>query len=138
MSESPWLVAFVEDLVPWLFTRSATALNAEAAVVDYLVEVEMSDLHAKLRAASVRPALLVAGWLTRLGVTVLPGEGLLRLWDAIILEGADVLSQSVLAFLQLHGTGVLNTHSTDAEPCSPPRRVFLCTNVHRATSCFTW
>ena len=100
------LVAFVEDLAPWLFTRSATALNAEATAIDFAVEDEFPALHAKLRAASVRPSLLVAGWLTRLGVTVLPGEGVLRLWDAVILEGADVLPQAVLAFLRLHGAAL--------------------------------
>ena len=65
-------------------------------------------MHAKLLKASVRPALLVAGWLTRLAVTVLPGEGVLRLWDAIILEGADVLSHAVLAFLRLHGETLMS------------------------------
>jgi hypothetical protein len=105
------LAAFVEDLVPWVFTRGATALNAEAATVDFAVEVELPALHAKLRASSVRPALLVAGWLTRLGVTVLPGEGVLRLWDSLILEGSDVLVHAALVFLQLHGDA-LNAVST--------------------------
>ena len=67
-----------------------------ATSIDFAVEVEFPELHAALRAASVRPALLVAGWLTRLGVTVLPGEGVLRLWDAIILEGADVVGLCTL------------------------------------------
>ena len=100
------LVAFVEDLAPWMFTRSAMSLNAEAAAIDFAVEEEFPALHAKLRAASVRPSLLVAGWITRLGVTVLPGEGVLRLWDAVILEGIDVLPQSILAFLRSHGNAL--------------------------------
>lgn len=101
------LICFVEDLVPWLFTQSATALNAEATMVDFAVEIEFPELHAKLRAASVRPALLVAGWLTLLGIAVLPGEGALRLWDAVVLEGAEVLTQAVLAFLRLHREALL-------------------------------
>ena len=95
------LTAFAEDLAPWLFSRSATSLCAEASALDAAVAHEFPALRDALAEASVRPSLLCAGWLTRLGVTVLPGEGVLRLWDALVLEGGDVLTQATLAFFRL-------------------------------------
>ena len=69
---------------------------------------------AKLRAAGVsRPSLLVAGWFTRLGVGVLPGEASLRLWDALVLEGGDVLTQAALAFVRLHGDALVSVPESD-------------------------
>ena len=103
------LTAFAEDLAPWLFSRSATSLCAEASALDAAVAHEFPALRDALAEASVRPSLLCAGWLTRLGVTVLPGEGVLRLWDALVLEGGDVLTQATLAFFRLCGDALVRT-----------------------------
>ena len=109
------LTAFAEDLTPWLFSRSATSLCAEASALDAAVAHEFPALHDALAKASVRPSLLCAGWLTRLGVTVLPGEGVLRLWDALVLEGGDVLTQATLAFFRLCGDALIQTLRVPAE-----------------------
>lgn len=107
------LTAFAEDLAPWLFSRSATPLCAEATALDAAVAHEFPALGEKLARASVRPSLLCAGWLTRLGVTVLPGEGVLRLWDALVLEGGDVLTQATLAFFRLCGEALARVAAED-------------------------
>ena len=109
------LTAFAEDLAPWLFSRSATSLCAEASALDAAVAHEFPALRDALAEASVRPSLLCAGWLTRLGVTVLPGEGVLRLWDALVLEGGDVLTQATLAFFRLCGDKLIETSRVPAE-----------------------
>ena len=102
------LAAFCEDVAPWAFTAGALPFLAECATLDRAVAAEMPALDARLRrAAAVRPSLLCAGWLTKFGVSVLPGESALRLLDAIVLEGSDVLPQAVLAFLRAHGDQIL-------------------------------
>ena len=115
------LTAFAEDLAPWLFSRSATSLCAEASALDAAVAHEFPALRDALAKASVRPSLLCAGWLTRLGVTVLPGEGVLRLWDALVLEGGDVLTQATLAFFRLCGDALVRTRAEDPRRTTPPR-----------------
>lgn len=110
-----WILqTFRERLAPWLFTRSQVALVAETRAFDVAVERDFPALGAKLRAAGVsRPSLLVAGWFTRLGVGVLPGEASLRLWDALVLEGGDVLTQAALAFVRLHGDALVSVPESD-------------------------
>lgn len=102
------LAAFCEDVAPWAFTAGALPFLAECATLDRAVAAEMPALDARLRRAAVRPSLLCAGWLTKFGVSVLPGESALRLLDAIVLEGSDVLPQAVLAFLRAHGDQILS------------------------------
>jgi hypothetical protein len=104
-----WMLAsFVEDVAPWAFTTGGLPFLAECAALDRAVAVEMPALDASLRRAAVRPSLLCAGWLTKFGAGVLPGESVLRLLDAIVLEGSDVLPQAVLAFLRLNGDAILS------------------------------
>ena len=101
------LAAFCEDVAPWAFTAGALPFLAECAVLDRAVAAEMPALDKRLRRAAVRPSLLCAGWLTKFGASVLPGESALRLLDAIVLEGSDVLPQAVLAFLRARGEEIL-------------------------------
>lgn len=101
------LAAFCEDVAPWAFTAGHLPFLAECATLDRAVAAEMPALDASLRRAAVRPSLLCAGWLTRFGASVLPGESALRLLDAIVLEGSDVLPQAVLAFLRVRGDEIL-------------------------------
>jgi len=103
-----WMLAsFCEDAAPWAFTAGHLPFLAECATLDRAVAAEMPALDASLRKAAVRPSLLCAGWLTRFGASVLPGESALRLLDAIVLEGSDVLPQAVLAFLRVRGDQIL-------------------------------
>ena len=63
--------------------------------------------------ACVRPSLLCAGWLAKLGANALPGESVSRLWDALVLEG-DVLPHAAAAFLKVEGDAV----RAEARRCS--------------------
>jgi len=88
-----WMLAgFVEDVVPHVVSRSMIPLYSEGKCVDLEINLTEPELYAHCMAANCRPAVVVAGLLTRLGIGVLPTESALRLWDALILEGGHILT----------------------------------------------
>ena len=78
--------------------------------------------------ACVRPSLLCAGWLAKLGANALPGESVSRLWDALVLEGGDVLPRAAAAFLKVEGDAVL----AEARRCSGDTGVSGAALLHAA------
>jgi len=96
-----WMLAgFVEDVVPHVVSRSMIPLYSEGKCVDLEINMSEPELHAHCVAGDCRPALVVAGLFTRLGVGVLPTESALRLWDALILEGGQILTPFALVMLK--------------------------------------
>ena len=101
------LTCFAEDLVPWFFLPCHTGLLTECLAFDELVRVKLPSLARTCALACVRPSLLCAGWLAKLGANALPGESVSRLWDALVLEGGDVLPHAAVAFLKVEGDAAL-------------------------------
>ena len=101
------LTCFAEDVAPWAFFPCHTGLLTECLAFDELVTQKLPHLAKTCAAASVRPSLLCAGWLAKLGANSLPGESVSRLWDALVLEGSDVLPHAAVAFLKVEGDAAL-------------------------------
>ena len=101
------LTCFAEDLVPWFFLPCHTGLLTECLFFDEAVRVKLPSLARTCYSACVRPSLLCAGWLAKLGANALPGESVSRLWDALVLEGGDVLPHAAVAFLKVEGDAAL-------------------------------
>lgn len=101
------LTCFAEDVAPWFFLPCHTGLLTECLAFDELVRVKLPSLARTCALACVRPSLLCAGWLAKLGANALPGESVSRLWDALVLEGGDVLPHAAVAFLKVEGDAAL-------------------------------
>ena len=88
-----WMLAgFTEDVLSNVISRSCINLYAEAKYIDLDVMLHEPELAAHFNEGDCRPSIVVAGLLTRVGLGVLPTESVLRLWDALILEGGQVLA----------------------------------------------
>ena len=108
------LTCFAEDVAPWLFFPCHTGLLTECLAFDEAVARKLPHTAKTCADACVRPSLLCAGWLAKLGANALPGESVSRLWDALVLEGGDVLPHAAAAFLKVEGDAVL----AEARRCS--------------------
>ena len=108
------LTCFAEDVAPWLFFPCHTGLLTECLAFDEAVARKLPHTAKSCADACVRPSLLCAGWLAKLGANALPGESVSRLWDALVLEGGDVLPHAAAAFLKVEGDAVL----AEARRCS--------------------
>ena len=108
------LTCFAEDVAPWLFFPCHTGLLTECLAFDEAVARKLPHTAKTCADACVRPSLLCAGWLAKLGANALPGESVSRLWDALVLEGGDVLPHAAAAFLKAEGDAVL----AEARRCS--------------------
>ena len=108
------LTCFAEDVAPWLFFPCHTGLLTECLAFDEAVARKLPHTAKTCADACVRPSLLCAGWLAKLGANALPGESVSRLWDALVLEGGDVLPRAAAAFLKVEGDAVL----AEARRCS--------------------
>ena len=93
------LTCFAEDVAPWLFFPCHTGLLTECLAFDEAVARKLPHTAKSCADACVRPSLLCAGWLAKLGANALPGESVSRLWDALGLEGGDVLPHAAAAVL---------------------------------------
>ena len=101
------LTCFAEDVAPWAFLPCHTGLLTECLAFDELVSRKLPRLAQACAAACVRPSLLCAGWLAKLGADALPGESVSRLWDVLVLEGGDALPHAAVAFLKVEGDAML-------------------------------
>ena len=101
------LTCFAEDVAPWAFLPCHTGLLTECLAFDEAVRRKLPQLARTCASACVRPSLLCAGWLAKLGANALPGESVSRLWDALVLEGGDVLPHAAVAFLKVEGDAAL-------------------------------
>ena len=81
-----------------------TGLLTECLAFDEAVARKLPHTAKTCADACVRPSLLCAGWLAKLGANALPGESVSRLWDALVLEGGDVLPRAAAAFSRLRAT----------------------------------
>lgn len=93
------LVGLIEDVVASVVSKSGIKLYAEAKYIDMEIKLLEPELAERFRAADCRPSVVAAGVLTRLGLGVLPTETTLRLFDALILEGGQVLAPFVAQLL---------------------------------------
>lgn len=93
------LVGLIEDVVASVVSKSGIKLYAEAKYIDMEITLRDPELAERCRAADCRPSVVAAGVLTRLGLGVLPTETTLRLFDALILEGGQVLAPFVAQVL---------------------------------------
>jgi hypothetical protein len=96
-----WMfVGFVEDVANGVICRSGINLYAQGKFIDAQIALQDQDLAAHLNEGHCRPSVLAAGFLTRFALGILPTESALRVWDALILEGAHVLAPLIVATLR--------------------------------------
>ena len=108
------LTCFAEDLVPWLFGGSQTQFLAELNAFDKAVSLKMPSLAKTFKKASVRPSLVCAGFFAKLGACTVPGEAVHRLWDALILEGGDLVTHVALSFLKAEEDAIVEQTGGEA------------------------
>lgn len=93
------LVGLIEDVLASVVSGSGIKMYAEAKYIDMEITLRDTELAERCRAVDCRPSLVAAGVLTRLGLGVLPTETTLRLFDALILEGGQVLAPFIVQLL---------------------------------------
>eukprot|EP00276_Gloeochaete_wittrockiana_P008073 CAMPEP_0184645472 /NCGR_PEP_ID=MMETSP0308-20130426/1960_1 /TAXON_ID=38269 /ORGANISM="Gloeochaete witrockiana, Strain SAG 46.84" /LENGTH=431 /DNA_ID=CAMNT_0027074511 /DNA_START=202 /DNA_END=1496 /DNA_ORIENTATION=+ len=98
-----WLLAtLVERVLPSnFFTPGMLDLLAYQHVAVQLVHERLPALSAHLDALGVPLTNIFTKWFVALFVTSLPPETALRIWDAMFLEGSEVLVRVVLGILKL-------------------------------------
>lgn len=105
-----WMLAgLTEDVLSSFISRSAINLYSEAKYIDLEISLNEPDLTAFLNKGECRPSVVVAGFLTRFGLGTLPTESVLRLWDALILEGGDILAPFSILVLKSMKDDLMNT-----------------------------
>lgn len=98
-----WLLhALAADVAPqyWEGTTCMARLQGDLAVLRGLVRARMPLLLAHLDAIGLPLELLACDWVLSLFCRVLPPLTVLRVWDWLLLEGADVLIFVALAVLR--------------------------------------
>ena len=108
-----WMLAgLTEDVLSSFISRSAINLYSEAKYVDLEISLNEPELTAFLNKGECRPSVVVAGFLTRFGLGTLPTESVLRLWDALILEGGEILAPFSILVLKSVKDELMNTDPT--------------------------
>ena len=108
-----WMLAgLTEDVLSSFISRSAINLYSEAKYVDLEISLNDPEFTAFLNKGECRPSVVVAGFLTRFGLGTLPTESVLRLWDALILEGGEILAPFSILVLKSVKDELMNTDPT--------------------------
>ncbi|KAG5178153.1 rab-GTPase-TBC domain-containing protein, partial [Tribonema minus] len=105
-----WLLrALACDVAPryWEGTTSMARLRADLGVLRGLACARMPPLVKRLDDTGLPLELLACDWMLSLFCRVLPPRTVLRVWDWLLLEGADVLVFVALAVLRFAEEDVL-------------------------------
>ncbi len=113
-----WMLCSLIDIIlpQDYYTNSLLGARADAQLVKILVFQRLSRLHAHLNKHNMDVSIVALRWLMPLYLTTLPLHVCIRLFDILMLEGANWLISIALALLHMHQKKLLAI--TDSASCS--------------------
>eukprot|EP00475_Leptophrys_vorax_P037331 TRINITY_DN6418_c0_g1_i3.p1 TRINITY_DN6418_c0_g1~~TRINITY_DN6418_c0_g1_i3.p1 ORF type:complete len:258 (-),score=55.69 TRINITY_DN6418_c0_g1_i3:143-916(-) len=89
------------------YAKDLMGAHVDLAVLKSLIEKKMNKLHVFLTLHRVDISVICMAWFLCLFVNTLPIESVLRVWDALFLEGSKILFRVSLALFQMYGDEIL-------------------------------
>ncbi len=109
-----WLLAaLVEELLPDYFTRRLIGSKADVLVFKDIVKEKLPRLASHFNRLQYEITIPVTQWFMCLYVGYLPTEVMLRVLDALMLEGNMILFRVGLALLKLNEESILATKTME-------------------------
>ena len=106
-----------ELLPPEYYSRTLLGVHVDQRVLSHLVMELLPDVHATYEACGLSLHIVTAEWFMCCLCTSLPAHTAFRLWDALLLTGAEALFRVALALFALNRDKILSianssTHAT--------------------------
>ena len=109
-----WMLCSLIDIIlpQDYYTNSLLGARADAQLVKILVFQRLPRLHSHLNKHSMDVSIVALRWLMPLYLTTLPLHVCIRLFDILMLEGANWLISIALALLHIHQKKLLAIHDS--------------------------
>jgi hypothetical protein len=109
------LVAVCEEIVPYYYVKDMSGVKVATSVLTGLVSQRFPQLSEHLVQLQFPLELFSIPWICSLFSSSFPAETVYRIWDALFLNGADILFYVTMAFLRIHLVPLLSiTNMMDA------------------------
>jgi len=129
-----WVLdAIVEDILPNYYDYNLGGVQVDSRLAEYYFTSYFPDLKIHLGKLQASPAINSIKWFLSLFVGVFSTQTTLRIWDALLTTGRDVLLKAYLAILRQRFPHILKLKdaaqfyelmTTVPEPISTPKALF--------------